>query len=366
MLQVSKLRRSVTIAWRAFASAERRTAGHLLARGFLYRREPTFVDGQKPDFLTFGRGSMWVEVKAFDPPVSQALLDAGWQELTERFARFAGQCRVDAWIGSGFDQQAAKQVTHLLAKEVKAGLPANREIYIAVPSGGIDKRTMVRLDWKGRQGTNVQMVALRSIDGTYGYPLDAEPSDWTADMNLVEEGLALQRPAFTVLKPLRPARVLLRVERSSEDRVLCSLGNAEVQDVKTVDRLRDVIDDANDQIKNGQRHRPLPGVLVVYFDHLGGGDHGDVLRACLGDLTVSIDRHANAISETFYGRNGVFRPNKNTAISAIVYRSRHYSAMSLVNPYALYTVNRGWLDGVVYWVDSSGSVRSSETSTIPV
>ena len=359
MQKIRDIRRSLIIAWREFASAERRTAWHLLVRGFLYHCEPAFVDGQKPDFLTLGRGRMWVEVKAFDPPVSQALLDAGWQELTERFAKFAGKCRVDAWIAPGFDQQVAKQVTHLLTNEIRAGLPADRVIYIAVPSGHIDKRAVVRLGWKGRRGIDVQMVALRSIDGTYGYPLAEEPSDWTADLQIIEGNTTVQRPAFTVLKAQRPARVLLRVEKWSENRVLCSLGNAEVQDVKTVDRLRDVIDDANDQLKNGQKHCALPGVLVVYFDHLGGGDHGDVLRACLGDLTVSIDRSTNSISETFYGRNGVFRRKKNTAISAIVYRSRHYSAMSLVNPYAQYPVKRGWLDGTTYWVDSCGAIRSS-------
>jgi hypothetical protein len=357
MPKIREIRRSLVIAWREFASAERRTAWHLLVRGFLYRREPAFVGGQKPDFLTFGRGRMWIEVKEFDPPVSQALLDNAWEELTERLAKFTGKCRIDAWIAPGFDPRVAKQVTHLLSQEIRAGLPTDRELYIAVPSGAIDN-TVVRLNWKRRDGTDVQLVACRSIDGIYGCPPAADPNDWTADLKIIEANTALQRPAFTVLKVQRPARVLLRVEARSEERVLCSLSNAEFQDVKTVDRLRDVIGDANDQIKNGQKHRALPGVLVVYFDQVGAGDHGDILRACLGDLTVSIDRNANAISKTFYGLNGVFRSHKNTAISAIIYRSRHYSDVSLINSHALHPVDRGWMAGTVYWVDSSGAVRS--------
>lgn len=321
MLKASELRRILVVAWREFATAERRAAWHLLARGFLYSREPASLKGQKPDFLTYGRGRMWVEVKAFDPPVSHTLLDTAWQELAKRFAKFTRRCRVDGWIAPGFDAGIAKRVTHLLSQELRSGLPSDREIYIAVPSGDIDRRVM-RLCWTSRCGV-VQMVTFRSIAERYGYPPAAEPDDWTANLQIIEGDAILQRRAFKVLDARRPARVLLRVEKSTEERVLCSLGNAEMQTVMTVDRLRDVIDYANDQIKNGQKYRAIPGILVVYFDHLTGGDHGDVLRACLGDLTISIDPDTNAISDTFYGRNGVFRPDKNTAISAITYRSRH-------------------------------------------
>jgi hypothetical protein len=203
------------------------------------------------------------------------------------------------------------------------------------------------------------MVALRSLDGVYGCPPAAEPADWTASLRITDNATTVERPAFTVLKQLRPARVTLRVEASDDEHVLCGMSNAEAQDVTTIDRLRDVIGDANDQLRNGQKYRAVPAVLVVFFDQLGGGDHEDILRACLGDLTVSIDRNAKAITDTFYGRNGVFRPNKNTAISAIIYRSRHYPAMSLLNPHALHPVPRAWLDGAVYSVDDSGRVRSN-------
>jgi len=356
-LKARDVRRRIALRWREFATAERRTAWHLLSRGFLFRREPIFVTGRKPDFLTFGRGRMWVEVKEFDPPVSQALLDAGWRELTQRLEKITHPCRIDAWIAPGFNQRAAKQVTHLLAQELKAGPPVGHELYIAVPSGTVDA-AVVRLSWKRRNGTPVQLLSLRCVEGVYGYPLAAEPEDWTADLQIVDDSTVTAKPAFKVLQVRQPARVMLRVEVGGKGAVLGSLGNAEMQDVNTVDRLRDVIDDANDQVKSGHKHRAVPAVLVVYFDHLGGGQESDVLRACLGDLMASIDPNVNAISRTFYGHNGVFRPNKNTAISAIIYLSRHYPAMSLVNPYARYPVKRAWLDGTVYWIDSSGTVRS--------
>lgn len=60
--------------WVRFATGERRTAWHLLRKGFFHRQEPRFVVGRKPDSLTFGRGRMWVEVKSLDPPMSQELI----------------------------------------------------------------------------------------------------------------------------------------------------------------------------------------------------------------------------------------------------------------------------------------------------
>lgn len=358
MRRAIEIRRRILLAWRAFATAERRSAWHLLSRGFLYRREPAFINGKKPDFLTFGRSRMWVEVKELDPPVSQTLLDTGWEELTRRLSRFVGKCRVDVWIAPGFNAQIAKRVTHLLSQAVKTGIPVNRELYIAVPLGDTDE-DVVRLEWRRRNGIDVQLVAFRTADGTYSCPPAASPADWAANLRIWDGPTCVEKSAHTVLQSRRPARVSLRVQTWTGSKVLYSVGNAETHDVRTVDRLREVIDRANDQLKNGQKHRPLPGILIVYFDHIGGGDYGDVLRACLGDLTIAIDPRNNSANETYYGRNGVFRADKNTAISAIIYRSRHYKAVSLLNAHALYPVDPKCLDGTIYWVDSSGTVKSN-------
>jgi hypothetical protein len=354
---VLDVRRWMTLAWRQLATAERRVAWHLIIHGFLVRREPIFVSGRKADFLTFGRGKMWVEVKEFDPPVSQELLDMAWKELTVRLEKFTSKCRVEVWIAPGFSPHIAKQVVHLLNLELKSGLRQNETLYLAIPAGNFD-RNAVRLEWRVRDGSNARMVALRSRDGVYGCPLAAEPASWISKVQVIDGTSTIQRPAFQILSQRIPSRAVLRVGPPISNSVLGSLSNAEAQDVTTIGRLRKVIDDANDQLKNSQSFRKIPGVLIVYFDHLGGGQHDDVLGACLGDLTVSIDTNTNQAVSSGYGNNGVFRPNKNTAVSAIIYRSRHYPPMSLINPYAAYPVEKAWLDKPIYSVDSTGAVRS--------
>jgi hypothetical protein len=97
----------------------------------------------------------------------------------------------------------------------------------------------------------------------------------------------------------------------------------------------------------------------LYNDHLGGGDHTDIFRACFGDLTVIVRPQGGGSSSSFYGRNGVLRPNKNTAVSAIEYRSRIYPTACLINPFALYPIKRSWLTGTVYCVDAEGHLHAS-------
>jgi len=353
-----ELRRHVVLAWRKIADGERRIAWDLLTRGFLFRREPKFVTGMKPDFLTFGRGRMWVEVKELDQPESQRMLGFAWDELLERFKPFYGQCRVDAWVSDEFDERVARKITHLLAQELQAGLPAGGDLYLAFPAGAVGN-DVVSLNWMRRNGDTVRMAAYRSLDGIYGCPLSAGPADWTAPIQIVNNGVELHELAYRVLDEDRPARALLRVDSSRGKRVLRGLGGAEAHSVKTVDSIRHIVAHANRQLRNGQKHRAAPGVLVLYNDHLGGGDSTDILRACLGDLTILVNPQAVSPSRGFYGRNGVLRPNKNTAISAIEYRSRFYPTVCLINPFARYPVAQTWLTGTVCRMDAAGKIQQA-------
>jgi len=352
-----ELKRHAVIAWRGFATGERRTAWGLLKQGFMFHCEPKFVSGMTPDFFTYGRGRMWVEVKEFDQPESQALLGFAWDQLSERLAPFTGQCRVDAWVSDEFDERVARLATHLLAVELRAGLPEGQDLYLAVPAGEITN-DIVSLEWTGHEGDVVRMVAYRSLDGIYGCPASAEPAEGTTSIRIIDNGVESQLPAHRVLSEDRPARALLHVDSSHGERVLRGVGGAQAHSVRTVDRMRHVIAHANRQLRNGQKHRAAPGLLVLYNDHLGGGDHTDVLRACFGDLTVLVRPQTSGPSSGFYGRNGVLRQNKNTAISAIEYRSRVYPTVCLVNPFALYQIDHSWLTDRVYHVDAEGHVHS--------
>jgi hypothetical protein len=96
-------------------------------------------------------------------------------------------------------------------------------------------------------------------------------------------------------------------------------------------------------------------VIVIYNDSLGGMPQ-DLLVACLGDITVPVDEFTLEAGPGFYGNNGLFRPGRNTAISAVTIRSRNFESLSVVNRHASLEVSPAWLGGKVCAVDDAGNV----------
>ena len=155
-------------------STEHRTALRLLTLGFLWRNEPQFVVGRKPDFLTFGRGRMWVEVKALDPPPSQALLGFAHDDLKERFDKLDGDYAIDAWVSHDFNQNAAKRAIKSLRKRLVKGLDAAQNLYIGIPSGGYEKSDSL-IEFTDTKNKQITLVSPRSKSSTYSCPPGTEP-----------------------------------------------------------------------------------------------------------------------------------------------------------------------------------------------
>lgn len=200
------------------------------------------------------------------------------------------------------------------------------------------------------------MVTWKSAADIYAYLLESEPGDLVANIQ-IDDGVVQSLPAYQLLSVQTPAPVMLRIEASTGGHGIASVGTARAHADTTVDRLRRVIDDANDQLKNGQRFKKVPAVVEVFLDHLAGAGQNDVLRACLGDLTIPINASSRTAGEAFYGQNGILRANKNTAVSAVTYRARHYGTVSIVNPWAAYPVTPQWLDGTVHKIEGNQLVK---------
>ena len=354
MTLVAAIRKAISEGWSQFATAENRAALHLLRKGFLHCREPSFVVGRKPDFLTFGRGRMWVEVKSLDPPLSQERIGNAFVELKQRF-NDAGQFRIDAWVSSSFDKRSAKSIQRLVYNEVRAGRAGGAAWYASVPAERAQKgRAEIR--WTDTRGRQVRMVTWKSAADVYAYPLESEPGGLAAEIQ-TDGGPVQSLPADQLLSLQVPAPVMLRIEANTGGNGIASVGSAQAQADTTVDRLRRVIDDANDQLKNGQRFRKIPGVVEIFMDHLAGAGQSDVMRACFGDLTIPINASTRIAGAAYYGENGILRANKNTSISAVTYRSRHYGTVSVLNPWATNPVPFRWLDGTVQKVEGDQLIK---------
>jgi hypothetical protein len=351
MNPVMDARRQIFLAWRDFATSERRTAWGLVRRGFLYRHQPTLIlEGRKPDYLTFGRGRMWVEVKSLDPPASQTLLGTAWNELKPRLAAIAGPCRVDAQVSGGYEQRGASIALSILQREL-AKVGDGDVFYVGIPPDAVKKSPLVTIEYASNNGS-VRMFSPRSASGMYGYPRWASPANWSAELTIRDSQNVAQARAYEALEAREPCVIMLRVERQPTHHGLGSMSNGEAQDVTTVSKMRKRIEDAASQLRNARKYLDAPAVVTIYHFR----DHEELLRACLGDITIEIDRATGKGGKPFLGKNGVMRPDKNTTVSAVTYSSRVRPSVSLLNPHATLPVRPSRLAGTVYQVQDNGDV----------
>lgn len=341
---IHALERSLVSRWPNVFSGEIRTAFRLLLRGFAWRREPTEVKGKRPDFMTLGRGLMWVEVKEIDQPPSQNLLGRAHEDLKERLESVDGNYGVQAWVTEEFDPRIARQAVGLLRRELQDGLDDQEQLVIAVPAGEYSS-DVVELTWTSNRGRPIRFVTFDNEGSGYGCPSLAVPSDWIDEVEISNDQGSRTTEAFKIISDADSNALTFWVNAAEGHVGLGGVGSAEATQLNTVDRLRRNIEKAAKQLKSGQAHKNAPGIVEIYNDHLPA-NRDEVFAACFGDLNALFDSSTDHVSQ-FYGMNGVFRPNKNTAVSAVVYRSVIFEHVTVVNPHARFPVSRRWLDGEV-------------------
>jgi hypothetical protein len=297
---------------------------------------------------------MWVEVKSLDPAPAGELLGFAHQELKSRLRKLPQPFAVDASVAAGFDQSVAKRATNLLSHELRSGLKQGTKTFIGIPAGGLDKG-IVTIEWTDNSGQNVRMISPKAMNNTYGCPLSAQPCSWTHNVVVTESAVSRQEMAYKILSVVDCCLLTLRVLPTAQPLGLASVSGARAESVTTVIKIRRSIDDAANQIKNGQSFRSVPGVVVIYNDYLIA-DRQDTMVACLGDITYPVSAATKNAGGPYYGMNGVLNSKRNTSVSAVVYRSRLFPDISLANPYASIPIDLNWLTGAIYSVDASGIV----------
>jgi len=297
---------------------------------------------------------MWVEVKELDPPVSQTQIDIAYRELSQRLTKLKLPVVLDCWVGPGFDHRVGKIAMHLVHLGLRKYSADVTSWYVCIPRGNY-QADCVDFIWRDRKGMKVHTISAKLTTGLYGVPLAAGPGNWIANVDVTSAGVIRSCAAYKILSEVETCRLVLRVERSLESARISSVGSGIFNNVATVQQIRNAVDDAAKQLDSGQNARKAPGVVEVYNDAFGATPD-ELLRACLGDLTIPIYRPSLTRGNPMYGNNGILRGRKNRSVSAVTYRSRHCQAISVVHPEPMYPVRLNWLDGDVYYVDGDGSV----------
>ncbi len=148
------------------------------------------------------------------------------------------------------------------------------------------------------------------------------------------------QPAFRVFDWLMPFDCAVVAHIDPKDRPLISISSMSGGSSNLSARTLNALEDANSQLRNAHSFKAAPGVVFIVPTE----DHADdemIAMAAYGKLTVSVSPETNKLGEAFYGRDGAFRPDKNTHIAAAIrLRRKGGAATYFPNPFAKVPIDK--------------------------
>ncbi|MET4348987.1 hypothetical protein [Bradyrhizobium sp. RT9a] len=102
--------------------------------------------------------------------------------------------------------------------------------------------------------------------------------------------------------------------------------------MKNPERIREVLSDANDQFKNGNRYKSAPSLLAIFHEGLDVPDETIIASALYGNLKFSYPEGQPEKGEYIVDKDGGWTPEKNTTTSAVHY-ARNNGEPLLVHNY---------------------------------
>lgn len=101
---------------------------------------------------------------------------------------------------------------------------------------------------------------------------------------------------------------------------LVSAGSAlPAKRLKNAERIRAILSNANDQLKNGRRYEDAPCLLTVFHDGLDVPDNAIIMSALYGNLKFAFAKVRPNEGELVFDKDGGWTPEKNRTTSADLY-----------------------------------------------
>ncbi len=306
--------------------------------GFSCEEEPEWViQGQKPDFFCQGPLDLWIEVKTLGPEKRFEQLGDVHVELRRRAADINAVGSGFAWAKLPMETRDAKQIMQLVDRELaKEGVNlATVKLIVMVPEEPIYSN-FVRFSFETDERKTATISSVASASGKYGWPGYLEPYSYRQDLELRYSDGRIET------KPLREIttfddNVRLAVELFPSEKPFHILSTAPIGSaarVRTVERIREAVSDANSQSKNGCNYKPSPSMVIIFHDDVLVAEDEMVVAALYGDLAYTARSDNFQDGRLVFTSNGVFAPKKNTTTSAMCYVRNNARPLIVYNLWA--------------------------------
>lgn len=327
-----------------FDTAETDQVAELLERAGFNVASPNDLKSKNPDLLVSGREPrFWSEVKSLSDPPQLESFELARVYLAPRLRQVP--CAVDLFVS----EQARHKEYKLLLRLITRALATNQlpsfalladayepmavhtytlQIRLSEPVsifGHLNAQQKIVVPWQIGEPVFGQPFVLRSGDKSINNILRSYSDECALGAHLY------RYPPHTGLVSTTHSRGMWASTNQT--------------------RLRRDVSKANQQIAAACKLEKLPGVLFL----VGRTSLTTFLTAVLGDAMIPVPSTPGEASIRYYGKNGAFRRNQNTHVSA-AYLLSGDDVFFLANPFAQYRIDNFLPKARVITIDEYGNV----------
>lgn len=318
---------------------EARAETWLCRQGYNPSRPTGLPAGENPDFwaenVVLAPPHLWAEVKSIAP-----------DDRTATMERFAGLIRA-APIPPGLRgfarmelepdaiEQSVRWVLKAFARRSVEYVGKNVSLMFLQQTRDCNEEYRVEID-----SETPMVIWARAAELPLNPPTGFEDDYATARMR-APDGSEATGPAYRFLARRHRMQCALLLRLDPQTSVLNGIHCSSCGPGQTRKRTVGALEKANGQIKTACATRDAPGLVILTPRGPFGDDDQMIQAAIYGQYTVPYtlsDWEIELGGDMYHGRDGVFRLDKNTHISAAVHVRREGPATFFPNPYARHPI----------------------------
>jgi hypothetical protein len=338
--------------------------------GIPFEHEPGWItEGRKPDFYCSGRRPFWCEVKDLEQLEDSQLLGEALNELSARTGNLDLTGRGFAYIHETFSHRDAKNVVHLLKRALKrfADCDAPDTVVALVPMNP-DRQEFVRFAISTKTHGTAEFHSCTSRTGTYGSPdgISAEPYGQRTTLRF---STGAEKPfiAGSVVAPSQTFLVAIVAQKHPEKFTLMAAARAgPIKRLRNPERIRDVLNDANGQFKNGLKYKKAPCLLAIFHEGLDVPEEAIIKSALYGNLKFSFPEGNPGEGKLILDKDGAWNPEKNRTTSAVLYVRNGGDPLIVHNYWAERPFPRGLFACKEILAQPDGTFREEDFASRPI
>jgi hypothetical protein len=199
--------------------------------------------------------------------------------------------------------------------------PEPPDMAVALLPKDANAKQFVRFSLTTKDNQIVEFHSYVSTTGLYAIPSEMHPDPDSQTVELkFSSGRTKTAPAHKVIQASEEFRVAIALHKSdSEFEIVSAVPTGAARRLDNVARIRDLVSDANEQVKNANTYKAAPGVTLIFQDGLDVPDDAIIKSALYGDLKYVAPKDDPAAGKLILEGDGIWNATKNQTTSAVMY-----------------------------------------------